>query len=58
VFGNRQLLQVGDRDPLAVNFQDSQTGIGVDTDENVLYFRARKAFAVGAPGAFSMLVNG
>lgn len=58
VAGNRQLLQVGDRDPLAVNFQDSQTGIGVDTDENVLYFRARKAFAVGAPGAFSMLVNG
>ncbi|MET8848055.1 phage major capsid protein [Amycolatopsis sp. NPDC004625] len=58
VFGNRQYLQVGDRDPLAVNFQDSQTGIGVDTDENVLYFRARKAFAVGAPGAFAILVNG
>ncbi|MEV8610105.1 phage major capsid protein [Amycolatopsis sp. NPDC051373] len=58
VVGNRQLLQVGDRDALAVNFQDSQTGIGVDTDENVLYFRARKGFAVGAPGAFSMLVIG
>ncbi|MFB9924869.1 phage major capsid protein [Amycolatopsis halotolerans] len=57
VSGNRQFLQVGDRNPLAVNFQDSQTGIGVDTDENVLYFRARKAFAVGAPGAFSMLVK-
>lgn len=58
VFGNRQFLQVGDRDKLAVNFQDSTNGIGVDTDENVLYFRARKAFAPGAPGAFSMLVNG
>ncbi|WP_336156645.1 phage major capsid protein [Amycolatopsis sp. VC5-11] len=58
VFGNRQYLQVGDRNPLALNFQDSQTGIGVDTDENVLYFRARKGFAVGAPGAFSMLVIG
>lgn len=56
VFGNRQFLQIGDRNPLAVNFQDSMTGIGVDTDENVLYFRARKAFAAGAPGAFSMLV--
>jgi HK97 family phage major capsid protein len=56
-FGNRQFLQVGDRNPLAVNFQDSQNGIGVDTDENVLYFRARKAFAPGAPGAFSMLVK-
>jgi HK97 family phage major capsid protein len=55
VFGNRQFLQVGDRNPLAVNFQDSETGIGVDTDENVLYFRARKAFAPGAPGAFSLL---
>lgn len=58
VFGNRMFLQCGDRNPLAVNFQDSQSGIGVDTDENVLYFRARKAFAPGAPGAFSMLVNG
>ncbi|WP_410644508.1 phage major capsid protein [Amycolatopsis sp. lyj-346] len=58
VYGNRQYLQVGDRNPLAVNFQDSETGIGVDTDENVLYFRARKAFAVGAPGAFSMQVIG
>ncbi|MEC3974742.1 phage major capsid protein [Amycolatopsis sp. H20-H5] len=57
VFGNRQFLQVGDRNPLAVNFQDSTNGIGVDTDENVLYFRARKAFAPGAPGAFSMLVK-
>lgn len=57
VFGNRQFLQVGDRNPLAVNLQDSTNGIGVDTDENVLYFRARKAFAVGAPGAFSMLVK-
>ncbi|WP_336158187.1 phage major capsid protein [Amycolatopsis sp. VC5-11] len=58
VVGNRQLLQVGDRNPLAVNFQDSQTGIGVDTDENVLYFRARKAFAPGAVNGFSMLVIG
>ncbi|MFD5089327.1 phage major capsid protein [Amycolatopsis thailandensis] len=58
VFGNRQFLHVGDRNPLAVNFQDAESGIGVDTDENVLYFRARKAFAVGAPGAFSMLVAG
>lgn len=57
VVGNRQFLQVGDRNPLAVNFQDSETGIGVDTDENVLYFRARKAFAPGAAGAFSMLVK-
>ncbi|MEV8615686.1 phage major capsid protein [Amycolatopsis sp. NPDC051373] len=57
VFGNRQFLQVGDRNPLALNFQDSTNGIGVDTDENVLYFRARKAFAPGAPGAFSMLVS-
>ncbi|MEV6648065.1 phage major capsid protein [Amycolatopsis sp. NPDC051371] len=59
VFGNRQFLQVGDRTQgeLAVNFQDTETGIGVDTDENLLYFRARKAFAVGAPGAFSMLVK-
>jgi HK97 family phage major capsid protein len=56
-FGNRQYLQVGDRLPLGVNFQDTETGIGVDTDENVLYFRARKAFAAGAPGAFSMLVK-
>ncbi|MFJ1764038.1 phage major capsid protein [Amycolatopsis sp. NPDC088138] len=58
VIGNRQLLQVGDRDPLSVNFQDAKNGVGVDTDENVLYFRARKGFAVGAPGAFSMLVIG
>jgi len=58
VFGNRQFLQVGDRNPLAVNFQDAESGIGVDTDENVLYFRARKAFAPGAPAAFSMLVAG
>lgn len=57
VVGNRQLLQVGDRDPLAVNFQDAQTGIGVDTDENVLYFRARKGFAPGAVNGFSMLVK-
>ncbi|MGW4129490.1 phage major capsid protein [Amycolatopsis japonica] len=60
VWGNRQFLQVGNRTggELAVNFQDTDTGIGVDTDENLLYFRARKAFAVGAPGAFSMLVIG
>jgi HK97 family phage major capsid protein len=59
VFGNRQLLQVGNRTggELAVNFQDTETGIGVDTDENLLYFRSRKGFAVGAPGAFSMLVK-
>jgi HK97 family phage major capsid protein len=57
VVGNRQFLQVGDRKPLAVNLQDAESGIGVDTDENVLYFKARKAFAPGAPGAFSMLVK-
>jgi HK97 family phage major capsid protein len=57
VFGNRDFLQVGDRFPLAVNYQDAESGIGVDSDQDVLYFKARKAFAVGAPGAFSMLVK-
>lgn len=56
-FGNRQFLQVGDRDPLSVKLIDTNDGSGADTDENLLYFRARKAFAVGAPGAFSMLVK-
>jgi HK97 family phage major capsid protein len=56
VFGNRRLLQVGDRDPLATKFIDTN-GIGARTDENVLLFRARKAFAPGAVNAFSMLVK-
>lgn len=55
VVGNRDFLLVGNRTPLESIFIDGRDGASALTDEALLKFRARKAFAVGAPGAFAAL---
>jgi hypothetical protein len=55
IFCSAPYLQVGNRTPLETMFIDPNTGLGALTDEAILKFRARKAFAPGHPNAFSIL---
>jgi HK97 family phage major capsid protein len=55
IFCNPLYMQKGNRSPLEVQFIDGTTGLAALTDEAILKFRARKAFAAGHQGAFSIL---
>lgn len=55
VFCSAPYLMVGNRTALETMFIDPNTGLAALTDEAILKFRARKAFAPGHPAAFSIL---
>lgn len=55
VFCSAPYLQVGNRTQLETMFIDPNTGLGALTDEAILKYRARKAFAPGHQNAFSIL---
>lgn len=55
VFCSAPYLMVGNRTQLETMFIDPNTGLGALTDEAILKYRARKAFAPGHPNAFSIL---
>lgn len=55
IVGNRDYMLLGTRSPLESFFIDPRTGLAALTDEAILKFRTRKAFKVGAPGAFAVV---
>lgn len=55
VVGNKDLLIVGRRSGPESFVSSSDSGVGFSTDETKLKVRARRAFAVGSPGAFAVL---
>jgi HK97 family phage major capsid protein len=54
VFASANYLMLGNRSPLEVQYIDPN-GVGALTDDAILKFRARKAFAVGHQNATSIL---
>jgi HK97 family phage major capsid protein len=55
VFGNPLYLLLGIRSGPESVFIDGRNGLGALTDESILKMRSRRGFAVGHPGAFSIL---
>lgn len=55
IFCSAPYLMVGNRQPLMTRFYSADEGVGVLTDEAILKYKARKAFAPGHPNAFSIL---
>lgn len=55
IAGNSDFLLMGERTPLESYFIDPRDGASALTDEALLKFRTRKAFKVGAPGAFAVI---
>jgi hypothetical protein len=55
IFGNRQYMFLGVRSGPESVFIDGRNGLGALTDESILKMRSRRAFNIGAPGAFSIL---
>jgi len=56
-FGNSDLLRVGKRSGPESVFIDGRNGLGALTDESILKMRARRAFLLGNPFGFSVLVG-
>lgn len=56
-FGNSDLLRVGKRSGPESVFIDGRNGLGALTDESILKVRARRAFLLGNPFGFSVLVG-
>lgn len=55
LFCSPDYLLKGNREPLSTQYIDGNVGLGALTDEAILKYRARKAFAPGHPGAFALL---
>jgi HK97 family phage major capsid protein len=55
IFCNPTYLFLGVRSGPESVFIDGRNGLGALTDESILKMRSRRGFAVGAPGAFSIL---
>lgn len=53
--GNPMYLLLGIRSGPESVFIDGRSGLGALTDESILKMRARRGFALGAPGAFAVL---
>lgn len=56
-FGNSALLRVGKRSGPESVFIDGRNGLGALTDESILKVRARRAFLLGNPFGFAVLVG-
>lgn len=55
IFGNRDLMIVGDRSGPESVIIDGKDGLSALTDETIVKMRARKAFGIGYPQAFSII---
>lgn len=55
IFCNPSYLFLGIRSGPESVFIDGRNGLGALTDESILKMRSRRAFNIGAPGAFSIL---
>ena len=55
IFGNSDFLLLGQRSGMESAIAPADSGAGFLTDEALLKLRVRRGFAVGAPGAFSVL---
>lgn len=55
IFCNPSYMYLGVRSGPESVFIDGRNGLGALTDESILKMRSRRAFAIGAPGAFSIL---